>query len=362
MRKKIVISIIIITTFFVGCFSGYLLIRYYPLQTERVEKVIKEYKIEETATFDAIDKVYDAVVVVETFVNNKPSSSGTGFVYKKDDNKGYIITNNHVISDSTKVEVIMTNGDRVAATLLGSDAVGDIAVLSIPKDKVIKVAEIGNTENTKVGATVFAIGAPMGSEYSGTTTRGCVSAKNRLVTFTLNDDGSNDILMKVIQTDAAINPGNSGGPLINLAGEVIGITSLKLVQEQIEGIGFAIPIEDAMKYMDELESGQAIKRPVLGVQLLDLDETYALFYSDIRISGDVDLGAVVQVVIANTTAAEAGLKKGDVITKVGNTKIESKAELRYELYKYSVGDKVKITYYRDSKTNEIEITLKSGVE
>lgn len=362
MRKRIVISVVIILTFFFGCFASYLLIKYYPLQTEEIQKVITEYKVEETTTFDAIDKVYDAVVVVETFVNNKSSSSGTGFVYKKDDNKGYIITNNHVISGSDKVEVILTNGDRVTATILGSDAVGDIAVLSIPANKVIKVAEMGNTDNTKVGSTVFAIGAPMGSEYSGTTTRGCISAKNRMVTFSLSEDGSSDILMRVIQTDAAINPGNSGGPLINLAGEVIGITSLKLVQEEIEGIGFAIPIEDAMKYMNQLEKGETVQRPVLGVQLLDLDETYALFYSDIRVSDDIDTGAVIQSVIASTSAAESGLKKGDIIQQVGSTKIKNKAELRYELYKYTVGDKIKITYYRDGKTKEIELTLKSGVE
>lgn len=327
-----------------------------------VEKTINEYKIEETATFDAIDKVYDAVVVVETFVRNTSSSSGTGFVYKKDAAKGYIITNYHVIDGADKVEVIMTNGDRVGATVLGSDPLGDIAVLSIPVDKVIEVAEIGNTKNVRVGSTVFAIGAPMGSEYSGTTTRGCISAKDRMVTYSSTGKGTDDMLMRVIQTDAAINPGNSGGPLIDLAGEVIGVTSLKLVQEEIEGIGFAIPIEDAMKYMNELEKGEEIKRPVLGVQLLNVDETYALFYSNIKISDNVETGAVVQSVIENTSASEAGLKKGDVILQVGDNKVKDKAELRYELYKYEVGDKIKLQYYRDDKIKEVEITLRGNGE
>lgn len=361
MRKKIIYTVVVVLTFFLGCAASYLLLRFYPLQSsENIKKVVNEYKVEESSSYDAIDKVYDAVVVVETFKNNRSATSGTGFVYKTDDSKGYIITNNHVISGSDKVEVIMTNGDRVTASVLGSDSVGDIAVLSIPKDKVIKVAEIGSTSDVKVGSTVFAIGAPMGSEYSGTTTKGCISAKDRLVTYSLNEDGSNDILMKVVQTDAAINPGNSGGPLISLAGEVVGITSSKLVQEEIEGIGFAIPIEDAMKYTAQLEKGEAIKRPVLGVQLLDIDETYALFYSDIKVSSDIEYGAVVQAVIDGTSASEAGLKKGDVILQVGNDKIKNKAELRYELYKYNVGDKVKLTYYRDGKTKDIDITLKSG--
>ncbi|MDD2202865.1 MAG: trypsin-like peptidase domain-containing protein [Bacilli bacterium] len=362
MRKRIIISIVIILTFFLGGATNYLIIRELPLPTQEVQKVITEYKIEETATFEAIDKIYDAVVVVETFNNEQSSSSGTGFVYKKDDKKGYIITNNHVVTGADKVEIILTSGERVSATVLGSDDIGDIAVLSIPADKVIKVAEIGNTKNTKVGSTVFAIGAPMGSEYSGTTTRGCVSAKDRMVSFSLSDIGSNDILMRVIQTDAAINPGNSGGPLINLAGEVIGVTSLKLVQEQIEGIGFAIPIEDALKHMDLLEKGEKIKRPVLGVQLLDLDEVYALFYSNIYIDEQVKTGAVIQSVLADTSASEAGLRKGDVILQVGDVKVEDKAELRYELYKYSAGDKIKIIYYRDGKTENVEVILKSSDE
>jgi serine protease Do len=181
-----------------------------------------------------------------------------------------------------------------------------------------------------------------------------------MITFSLDGNGNDDILMRVIQTDAAINPGNSGGPLINLAGQVIGITSLKLVEQEIEGIGFAIPIEDAMKYMDELEKGVAIARPVLGVQLLNLDETYSLFYSDIRVDKSIENGAVIQSVISGTSASEAGLKKGDVIIQIGNVKIDNKAELRYQLYKYNVGDKVKFVYYRDGKTNEIIITLKGS--
>jgi serine protease Do len=337
-----------------------MIMRFYPLQTKTLQKVVNEYKIEETAAYDAIDKVYDAVVVVEAFERNIASSSGTGFVYKNDSTKGYIITNYHVINGADQVEVILTNGERVKATVLGSDELGDIAVLSIPVNKVIAVAEIGNTSNIRVGSTVFAIGAPMGSEYSGTTTRGCISAKDRMITFSLDGRGNDDILMRVIQTDAAINPGNSGGPLINLAGEVVGITSLKLVKQEIEGIGFAIPIEDAMKYMDQLENGKTIKRPILGVQLINLDETYALFFSDIRIDRSIKTGAVVQSVIADTAAAIAGLKKGDVILQVGNVKIKNKAELRYELYKYNVGDKLKLTYYREGKTNEVGITLKSG--
>jgi serine protease Do len=275
---------------------------------------------------------------------------------------GYIITNNHVIAEGNKVVIIFSNGERVDAKLLGKDTYADISVLSVPKDKVIKVAQIGSTKNLKLGNTVFAIGAPISTDYSGTVTKGIISGTDRFITISATGNSSDDWLMRVIQTDAAINPGNSGGPLLNLAGEVIGINSLKLVEEDVEGIGFAIPIEDAIQYVERLEKGEVIARPMLGVQLLDLDETYALFYSNINVDKSVKAGAVVQDIIADSGASKAGIKKGDIITKIGDKTIDNKAELRYELYKYNIGDKIKITYYRDKKNKEVEITLTESKE
>lgn len=362
MRKKIILSVVIVVTFFIGVLTTYTVINLWPNDKEdnNVEKVVNEYKIEETASFEAIDKVYDAVIVVQTYNKGRKISSGTGFVYKKENDKGYIITNYHVISGADKVEVLLTNGDVVNAEVLGSDVLGDIAVLSIPANKVIKVSSIATTDNTRIGSTVFAIGAPMGSEYSGTTTKGTISAKERVVTFGLTDDGTEDVMMKVIQTDAAINPGNSGGPLINLAGEVIGVTSLKLVQEEIEGIGFAIPIADAMKDLNNLEQGKEIDRPVLGVKLLNLNEIYALFISDITVDSNIKEGVVIEEVSEDSAAFEANLQKGDVIFQIGKVKVKNKAELRYELYKYNIGDNVKIKYYRGNIENEVEVTLKNS--
>ena len=347
--------------FFLGIIFNYTYITYFPLNMQTIDKVTKEIKIEETVIEEAIDKVYDAVVVVESLKKNITIGSGTGFVYKADSENGYIITNHHVISGSDKTMVTFSNGEIVEATVLGSDVYADIAVLSIPESTIIKVATIGNSKNIKIGNTVFAIGAPIGIEYSGTVTRGIISSKERFVTISLTGVSSNDWLMRVVQTDAAINPGNSGGPLVNTAGEVIGINSLKLINEQIEGIGFAIPIEDAMLYVERLEKGEVISRPILGVQLLDVTESYALFYSNILIDEEIKNGAVIQSVIDNSSAAKAGLKKGDVILKIGTKTIKSKAELRYELYKYDVGSDIKITYYRDKKMQEIDITL-MGIE
>lgn len=356
MRKRIIVLMIIVLAFFIGCASMYFLVKTFPFKREIVNTNVTKYKIEEEASFDAIDKVYDAVVVVEAYVNDQKNTSGTGFVYKKDDVSGYILTNYHVVEGADEVRVILSNGDVVDASILGVDDIGDIAVLSIMESKVNKVAEIGNSNDIQVGSTVFAIGAPMGTDYSGTTTKGCISAKNRMVSYSQND-GASEAIMRVVQTDAAINPGNSGGPLISLAGQVIGVTSSKLILDAIEGIGFAIPIEDAMKYTQKLEKGEIIERPFLGVSLIDASDNYQLFINDITISKTIKTGSVIISITKNSLADIAGLKKGDVIVKIGNVDIKNTVELRYQLYTHEIGDKVKITYYRRSNINSVDITL-----
>ncbi len=357
MNKKLVFVISVILSFFIGATGMYVVISTVPLKTETIEKTLNEYKIEETAIVEAIDKVYDGVVVVESFNNKTKLGTGTGFVYKKDDNYGYIMTNAHVIDKGNKISVIFSNGKSVDAKLLGSDVYADIAVLSVPKEEVLKVVEIGKSEDMKLGNTVFTVGAPMGSDYSGTVTKGILSGKDRIVTMNLSSYGTNDWMMRVLQTDAAINPGNSGGPLINIAGQVIGINSLKLVQEEVEGMGFSIPIEDAMRYVEELERGQKISRPLLGVELLDITEAYSLFLNGIIVPDDVESGVAIVSVSKNSPADKAGLKKGDIVLKLGDAQVKNRAALRYELYKHKVGDKIKVTIYRDNKIKEFEVTL-----
>ncbi|MDD2490062.1 MAG: trypsin-like peptidase domain-containing protein [Bacilli bacterium] len=358
MKKKLIYFLLIIVTFFMGAASNFILFEYYyKPTTETINKTINEIKVEETLIEEAIDKIYDSVVVVETIRNNKIVASGTGFIYKVDNKKGYIITNHHVISGGNAVEIIFSGGKRAEATILGSDVYADIAVLGIDKNNVTTIAEIGTAKDLKIGSTVFAIGAPVGAEYGGTVTRGIISGNERLVATSLSGSSSNDWLMRVVQTDAAINPGNSGGPLVNIAGQVIGVNSLKLVDEKIEGIGFAIPIDDAMKYVTHLEKGEAINRPFLGVQLLDVTETFALFYNNIDIDDDIEVGAVIQDVVKDSAADKAKLKKGDVIIKMDDKMINNKAELRYQLYNCDVGDKIKVTYYRDKKINTVQVTL-----
>lgn len=356
-KKYILISVLI---FFLGALGMYLLISYVPLKTKTITEVNNEYKIEETAVEQAIDKVYDAVVVVESFSNNRKIGTGTGFIYKKDNKYGYVMTNSHVIGNGNQVKILLSDGKEINAKILGKDALSDIAVLSISSNSVKKVAEIGNSENTKLGNTVITVGAPMGSEYSGTVTKGILSGKDRMLTVSLSSYSSNDLMIRVLQTDAAINPGNSGGPLVNIAGQVIGITSLKLVQSEVEGMGFAIPIEDAMRYVEDLESGKEISRPFIGIEMLDVNEVYSLFIEGIIIDEEIEKGVVIINVTENSPAEKIGLKRGDIILKMGDKEIDNKAQLRYELYKYKVGDKLKIFVYRDEKISEYTLTLISN--
>ena len=359
MRKKIIIAVSIVLSFFVGASGMYLLIRYLPIDTATVIKDTRNFNIKESDSISAsIAKIYDAVVVVETSNGNQIVGSGTGFIYKTDDKYAYVLTNNHVVSGGNNVIVTFQSDKTSEATVLGSDSYADLAVLRISKENVTNVAIIGKSSEAEIGDTVFTIGAPLGSEYSGTVTKGIISGKDRMVSVNVDSQsGTSDYIMNVIQTDAAINPGNSGGPLVNINGEVIGINSLKLVEEEVEGIGFAIPIDDAMTYVEYLEKGEAIKRPMLGVSLIDKSETFGLYSYGIIIDRNSPDGVVVASVEENSPAAKAGLQKGDIITKMDDKEVTSRAQLRYNLYKYSIGDKIKVTYYRNGEEKTVEVTL-----
>ena len=305
----------------------------------------------------SVEKVYDAVMMIQNYQKDTISSTGSGFVYKTDDKYGYVLTNHHVISGATKIVLIRSDDKEIEGTVLGSDEYLDLAVVRINKSDVIDTAKIGTSENSKLGDTVFTIGSPLGYEYRGTVTDGILSGKDRLVTVSLSGSNTNDWVMKVLQTNAAVNPGNSGGPLVNATGEVIGVISLKLVQTEVENMGFAIPIEYAMSHIDSLENGKAIVRPMLGISMLNVTDTYALYRSGIMIKDDIKAGVVVVEIAKDSGASKSDLQKGDVVTKINNEKVDNMAYLRYELYKYNVGDKITITYLRDGKEKTTTIQL-----
>ena len=267
------------------------------------------------------------------------------------------MTNSHVIDGGDTIKVLFNNGNEIETTIVGSDTYSDIAVLSINSTDDIVVAEIGNTDSLNVGDTVFTVGSPEGSDYAGTVTKGVLSAKERLVAVALSNSTTSDYYMNVLQTDAAINPGNSGGPLCNTNGEVIGITNMKLVDSSVEGMGFAIPIEDAMTYAETIETEGKVARPYIGISMLDISNSYYLWQSGIMIPEGVTEGVVVISVENNSPASKASLQKGDIITAINGEDTASLAEFRYELYKYSPGETIEITYNRNGIEQKTNITL-----
>ena len=355
--NKLLSIILIILAFFAGAAGMYVLVNYGPQSVQTViNKSEKEVTVIETGIADAVEKVYDATVVVGSYKNGQLSSTGTGFVYDEDDKYAYILTNSHVVNGSTSVKVKFTNNNVEDVELIGDDTYTDIAVLRIDKDKIISVAEIGDNTTMRVGDTVFAIGAPLNDEYSWTVTRGILSGKDRIVTVSTSSSTTSDWVMNVLQTDASINSGNSGGPLANSNGEVIGITNMKLVSDGVEGMGFAIPITDAIKYATEIRENGTIVRPYLGISMIDTSETYTLYKYNIKIDTSLT-GAVVYQTEKDSPAYKGGLETGDVITKIGDYEVSSVAKLKYYLYKYSPGEKVTLTYVRDGKTKTTEIEL-----
>jgi serine protease Do len=326
---------------------------YFVKTNSTAETVTKDVTITDTGIAESVSKVYDSVVVVETYVDGQLYATGTGFVYKTDDKYGYILTNNHVIEEGTEIKVVFTDKTEETVKVVGSDSYSDIALLAVSKDAVISVAETGSSKDIEVGDTTFAVGAPLDSAvYSWTVTRGILSGKNRLVevsTSSSNYFASSSYLMEVLQTDTAINSGNSGGPLCNANGEVIGITNMKISSSSVEGMGFAIPIETATEYADKFINGETIVRPYLGISMYDMNS---------GMMGNTK-GVYVAAVEKGSPAADAGLQKGDIITKIGDASVDSSSYLKYELYKYDIGDKVTFTYTRNNKESTTTITLSS---
>lgn len=361
MKKRLSYIVTIILSLTVGVCGTIVVYHYFPMEQHDIETVVKDVTITETNSMkSSIDEVYDAVVIIETYYNNQAVGTGTGFVYKIDDDLGYIITNYHVIENSDKIQVTNTAGQTVEAKLLGGDDYADIAVLSIEKAAALKETKIGDSTEMELGDSVFTVGSPLGKKYIGTVTKGILSGKDRLVTIKSSTSGQ--YMMQVLQTDAAINPGNSGGPLVNMQGEVIGINSLKLVEDEIEGMGFAIPIEIAMSAVDKLEKGEKVLRPVLGVSLIDATNTYTLYYNKIAIDDEINRGAVVASVEDGYPAQDAGLKIGDVILEINGEEVEDSAHLRFLLYKYDINETIKLKIYRNGKIKDVEVKLYKSAE
>jgi len=316
--------------------------------------------IDNSGISSAVDKAYDSVVMIRNIQHGQLAGTGSGFVYKTDDKYGYIMTNYHVVEGAGQLEVVSTKEKNISAELLGGDEYIDIAIIRIPIKHVISSVKIASTSELDLGDFVFTIGSPVGEEYFNSITSGIISGVNRKVTVSVNS--TSDWIMDVIQVDAAINPGNSGGPLLNSNGEVIGVNSLKLSNTSIENMGFAIKIEDAMAHIDTFEKGKTIERPMLGISMLNVTDTYSLRMQGITLDKNITEGVVVISVVEGASADKSGLAKGDVIIKIGDYDISNHANLKYGLYKYNVGDSVKLTYLRDGKEKTTKVVLSKSID
>ena len=335
----------------------------------------------ENSTTQAVNKVKDAVVSIITYSSNSRQSSvfnadeansdsdnqqiaseGSGVIYKKNDKDAYLVTNTHVINGASKVDIRLADGTKVPGEIVGSDTFSDIAVVKISSEKVTTVAEFGDSSQLNVGETAIAIGSPLGSEYANTVTQGIISSLNRNVS--LKSEDGQAISTKAIQTDTAINPGNSGGPLVNIQGQVIGITSSKIASNggtSVEGLGFAIPSNDVQNIIKQLESDGKVTRPALGIQMVNLSNVGASDLRKLNIPSGLTSGVVVRSVQSNMPA-NGHLQKYDVITKVDDKEIASSTDLQHALYNHAIGDTIKITYYRNGKeeTTSIKLDKNSG--
>ncbi|MCJ8009952.1 S1C family serine protease [Lederbergia wuyishanensis] len=314
---------------------------------------------------DMVESTSKAIVGVVNFQNKRSQfspieesvevGSGSGVVFKKDGNEAYIVTNNHVIEGAQKIEVSFYNGEKAKAELVGSDALTDLAVLKVDGKYADTVLKFGNSDALRAGDQVVAIGNPLGLDFSRTVTQGIVSAVNRTVNV---NTSAGEWDLNAIQTDAAINPGNSGGALINSNGELVGINSLKISESGVEGLGFAIPINDAIPIIDEIIKSGKIERPYMGVSLADLDQIPPQYLRGVPVT--VEDGVMVAAIEPKSAAEKAGLEVKDLIVSVNKNKVKNSGELRRYLYtKLKAGDKLSLEVYRDGKLKTINLTLAS---
>ncbi|MDQ0338049.1 serine protease Do [Caldalkalibacillus uzonensis] len=313
--------------------------------SSHVATQVQQTSVEVTSDItEVVEKVSEAIVGVVNIqqttdffqqnIRDVERGTGSGVVFEKKDGRAYIVTNYHVIEGAKEVEISLGDGERVSAELVGADALTDLAVLSID-GHVTTVAQFGNSDAIRTGEPAIAIGNPLGLEFSRTVTMGIISAKERSI------EVQNGWELNVIQTDAAINPGNSGGALVNIAGQVIGINSLKIAEyglqsgslgfsgTPIEGMGFPIPINDAVPVIENLMAYGKVLRPYMGIQLLDLASIDSYHWQEtLKLPSDVNQGVVVTAVEPLSPADKAGLKERDVIVAINGEQIGNSIDLR----------------------------------
>lgn len=321
-----------------------------------------------TAVTDIVQEVAPTVVGVINIQNqfnfweqngDGEEGTGSGVIYKIEGDTAYIVTNDHVIQGADQVEVVLSDETRVEASIVGSDLYTDLAVLEMDAQHASSAIEFGSSSDVHVGEPAIAIGNPLGMHLSGSVTQGIISGKQRTIPQDFDMDGRADWQSEVIQTDAAINPGNSGGALLNMEGQLIGINSMKIAQSAVEGIGFAIPIDDAIPVMEELEQNGEVTRAYLGVEAYSLEEVSQIEWRrSLNLPRSVEGGIYVRSVEPGSPADTGGIRAYDVIVELDGNPIEDVVDLRQHLYSdKSVGDALTISYYRDGELEEVTVQL-----
>ncbi len=307
--------------------------------------------IRNTAIVQAVKEVGPAVVGITTKVYDRDmfnrrvevgQSVGSGVLFDK---KGYIVTNNHVVSGSKEVNVSLSTGKTVSGTVVGTDPSTDLAVVKIEGSDDLPVAELGDSDGLQVGETAIAIGNPLGLEFQGTVTVGVISAMNR----SLDDI---DQRFKLIQTDAAINPGNSGGALVTADGKVVGINSAKIAKEGVEGMGFAIPINQAKGIIQQLIDNGKVTRAYLGVYAADKDIAQRYGYE-----WKHDKGVLVMKVASRSPVSLTDIQPGDYILAIDDKECNTMKEMREILDSHKPGDKITLTYEHNGRESKTDVLL-----
>ena len=323
-----------------------------PVDTTSQGSTVSDVTLDESsAVISAVAKVAPAVVTIQATISGGGSGSGSGVIY---DSNGFILTNRHVVEDATSLNVVLDDGREFTGTVYGIDPLTDLAIVTI-EGSDLPFAPIGSSAALEPGQLAIAIGNPLG-DYENTVTTGVVSGIGRQIVASNAAQTSSDVLRNLIQTDAAINPGNSGGPLVNSAGQVIGVNTA--INEEAEGIGFSIPIDVARPIMDQAVAGEELVRPWIGVYYTPL--TPALADEN---GVDVDYGALVgtndgsDAVFPGSPAEEAGLEAGDVITALNGEPIGADTDLSMAILPYGPGDTITLTVLRGAQTLEMDVTL-----
>ncbi|AGM99953.1 S1C family serine protease [Streptococcus iniae] len=375
---------------FLGGFFAFIVINTFNQKTSTQETIISNptktskvtYK-NTTNTTKAVKVIQNAVVsvlnyqAVDTNTSNPASqlfgqendlkkddglslfSEGSGVIYKKDDKSAYLVTNNHVIDGAKRIEILLADGSKVVGKLVGSDTYSDLAVVKISADKIKSIGEFADSTKINVGEVAIAIGSPLGSEYANSVTEGIVSSLSR--TVTLKNEEGQTVSTNALQTDAAINPGNSGGPLINIEGQIIGINSSKISSGSnggaVEGMGFAIPSNDVLKIINQLEGKGEVIRPALGISMVNLGDLSTNAISQLKIPKDLT-GGIVVASVKEGMPASGKLEQYDIITEINGKAVTTTSDLQSELYGHNIDDSIKITFYRgkDKKTDTIKLT------